>query len=125
MGTTGGKNNFWRGWDLYLDDQNFINLRLVSALPGNLIHIKSKDSILKNNWTHLSFSYDGLGKADGTNLFVNGSKIKNLLIRMQWYFHVPSKTLICNIKKPLLDEEGNKMGAPQGHRTHSTALCKR
>ena len=80
MGTTGGKNNFWRGWDLYLDDQNFINLRLVSALPGNLIHIKSKDSILKNNWTHLSFSYDGLGKADGTNLFVNGSKIKNQVL---------------------------------------------
>ena len=80
MGTTGGKNNFWRGWDLYLDDQNFINFRLVSALPGNLIHIKSKDSILKNNWTHLSFSYDGLGKANGANLFVNGSKIKNQVL---------------------------------------------
>jgi len=80
MGTTGGKNNFWRGWDLYLDDQNYINFRLISALPGNLIHIKSKDSILKNNWTHLSFSYDGLGKANGANLFVNGSKIKNQVL---------------------------------------------
>jgi len=77
MGTTGEKNNFWRGWDLFLDDQNYINFRLISALPGNLVHIKSKDSILKNNWTHLSFSYDGLGKANGLDLYVDGAKIKN------------------------------------------------
>ncbi|MEO2148037.1 MAG: DUF1553 domain-containing protein, partial [Flavobacteriaceae bacterium] len=77
MGTTGEKNNFWRGWDLFLDDQNYINFRLISALPGNLVHIKSKDSILKNNWTHLSFSYDGLGKANGLDLYVDGDKIKN------------------------------------------------
>ena len=80
MGTTGEKNNFWRGWDLYLDDQNYINFRLVSALPGNLVHIKSKDSILKNNWTHLSFSYNGLGKANGLDLYVDGSKIKKEIL---------------------------------------------
>ena len=77
MGTTGGKNNYWRGWDLYLDDENYINFRLISSLPGNQVHIKSKDSILKNKWTHLSFSYDGSGKAEGINLYLNGSMIEN------------------------------------------------
>ena len=77
MGTTGGKNNYWRGWDLYLDDENYINFRLVSSLPGNQVHIKSKDSILKNKWNHLSFSYNGSGKAEGVNLYLNGSVIEN------------------------------------------------
>ena len=54
MGTTGGKNNYWRGWDLYLDDENYINFRLVSSLPGNQVHIKSKENILKNKWIHFT-----------------------------------------------------------------------
>ena len=88
MGTTGGKNNYWRGWDLYLDDENYINFRLVSSLPGNQVHIKSKDSILKNKWNHLSFSYNGSGKAEGVNLYLNGSVIEN-------------KTLVDNLYKTI------------------------
>ena len=30
LGTTGGKNNWWRGWDFYLDDKNYVNLRLIN-----------------------------------------------------------------------------------------------
>ena len=88
MGTTGGKNNYWRGWDLYLDDENYINFRLISSLPGNQVHIKSKDSILKNRLNHLSFSYNGSGKAEGVNLYLNGSVIEN-------------KTLVDNLYKTI------------------------
>lgn len=98
MGTTGDKNNYYRGWDLFLDDQNYINFRLVSALPGNLVHIKSSDSILKNNWTHLSFSYDGLGKANGVNLYVNGSKIKNEVLLDNLYKSI--KPVVWSWEKP-------------------------
>ena len=37
--TTGGKNSWWRGWDLILDDKNYLNLRLISSLPGDAIHV--------------------------------------------------------------------------------------
>ena len=40
--------------------------------PGNMIHLKSKDSIKVNEWTHFSFSYDGTGDAKGIKLFKNG-----------------------------------------------------
>ena len=75
MGTTGGKNNYWRGWDLKLDDKNQINFRLISSLPGNLIHIKTPDSIKTNNWYHIAFSYDGSGDSSGLNLYLNGEKV--------------------------------------------------
>lgn len=74
LGTTGEKNNFWRGWDFYLDSLNHINARLIHSLPHNYIHVRSKDSIKTNVWKHLAFSYDGSGRANGISLFINGNK---------------------------------------------------
>ena len=74
LGTSGEKNNFWRGWDFYLDSLNYLNARLIHSLPHNYIHIKSKDSIKTNEWKHVAFSYDGSGKAKGLSLFMNGKK---------------------------------------------------
>ncbi len=74
LGTSGNKNNFWRGWDFYLDSLNYLNVRLIHSLPHNYIHIKSKDSIKLNEWNHVGFSYDGSGKAKGLSLFINGNK---------------------------------------------------
>ncbi|WP_235298570.1 DUF1553 domain-containing protein [Portibacter marinus] len=65
MGTSGNKNNFWRGWDFFLDDQNRLNARLINSLPHNYIHSRSKDSIRLNEWTKVSFTYDGTGLAKG------------------------------------------------------------
>ena len=44
--------------------------------PGNMIHVRSKDSIQVNEWSHIAFSYDGTGKAGGINLFKNGEKFE-------------------------------------------------
>lgn len=74
MGTAGAKNNFGRGWELYLDDDNRLNLKITSAYPANYIHLQSKDSILLNSWTHVAFSYDGSGKAKGATLYMNGQR---------------------------------------------------
>jgi len=74
LGTSGEKNNFWRGWDFYLDSLNHLNARLIHSLPHNYIHIKSKDSITLDNWQHVAFSYDGSGKAKGLSLFIDGKK---------------------------------------------------
>ncbi|MGI9549931.1 MAG: DUF1549 domain-containing protein, partial [Aurantibacter sp.] len=76
LGTTGVKNNFWRGWDFYLDSLNHLNARLVHSLPHNYIQIKSQDSIKINEWRHVAFTYDGSGKAKGLSLYVDGIKVK-------------------------------------------------
>jgi hypothetical protein len=73
LGTTGGKNNWWRGWDFYLDDTNHLNLRLVNMSPGNMVHVRSKDSIKVDEWSHLAFSYNGTGKAKGITFYKNGN----------------------------------------------------
>lgn len=75
LGTTGEKNNFWSGWDFYLDSLNYLNARLIHSLPHNYIRVRSKDSIKINEWKHVAFTYDGSGKAKGLNLFIDGQPI--------------------------------------------------
>jgi hypothetical protein len=72
LGTSGDKNNFWRGWDFYLDSLNHLNARLIHSLPHNYIHVRSKDSVTTNQWHHVAFAYDGSGKAKGLSLFLDG-----------------------------------------------------
>ncbi|MEZ5043631.1 MAG: DUF1553 domain-containing protein [Saprospiraceae bacterium] len=74
MGNTGSKGVFWRGWDFILDSLNRPSLRLIHALPHDLIQVRIHDSIPVNQWTHLAFSYDGMGKAKGIQLYVNGEQ---------------------------------------------------
>ncbi len=75
MGTSGEKNNFWRGWDFYLDSLNHLNARLIHSLPHNYIQIRTKDSVKINQWKHVAFTYDGSGKAKGLDLFIDGEKV--------------------------------------------------
>jgi len=72
VGNAGEKNNFWRGWDFYLDTLNRVATRLIHSLPHNYIHNRSQETIPLNTWTHVAFTYDGSGKAEGIQLFVNG-----------------------------------------------------
>lgn len=77
MGTSGQKNNFWRGWDIYLDQSNRLNFRFIHSLPHNYIHIVSQDSLNTDQWYHVFFTYDGSGKAAGARLYINGIPITN------------------------------------------------
>ncbi len=72
MGTAGQKNNFWRGWDFYLDSSNRLNFRFIHSLPHNYLHVVSKDSVSTDEWVHAFFTYDGSGKAEGAKLYLNG-----------------------------------------------------
>jgi len=84
-GTTGGKNNWWRGWDFYLDGQNRLNLRLINMAPGNMIHIQSDVAIPKQQWKHVAFRYDGSGKANGASIFVDGQAVATTTLIDQLY----------------------------------------
>ena len=105
--TTGGKNSWWRGWDLTLDDKNHLNLRLISSLPGDAIHVKSIDSLTVNNWHHIAFSYDGSGNSAGINLFLNGEKIKEKLI----FNNLKKSILPVSSSGIYLQEKALKIGA--------------
>jgi hypothetical protein len=74
IGTTGGKNNWWRGWDFYLDGNNNLNFRLINIAPGNMVHVKTDLSIPIEQWTHVAFSYNGSGEANGIKIYVNGKE---------------------------------------------------
>ncbi len=74
LGTSGQKNDFWRGWDIYLDNENYINMRLINVLPSNLIHVKSDLIIEKDTWNHVTFSYNGSAKSSGVRIFINGKE---------------------------------------------------
>ncbi|MCW5515844.1 DUF1553 domain-containing protein [Muriicola sp. Z0-33] len=76
LGTSGEKNNFWRGWDFYLDSLNHVNARLIHSLPHNYIHVRSKDAIKTNEWKHLAFTYGGSGKAQDLKLFIDGQAVE-------------------------------------------------
>ncbi len=72
IGTVGDKNQFWRGWELFLDVDNHPTVRLIHSPPHNYLEVKSKAKIPLDQWTHIVFSYNGTGKAEGVTLFVNG-----------------------------------------------------
>ena len=78
IANSGGKNDLWRGWESYLDDQNRLNVRLINVTPSNLIHVRSVDSLALNEWQHLTVTVDGSGKAEGVHLYRNGKEIEKV-----------------------------------------------
>lgn len=76
MGTTGGKNNWWRGWDFYLDGTNHLNFRLINIAPGNMVHVKTKQTLSIEEWNHLAFTTNGSGKASGIQIYINGKQVE-------------------------------------------------
>ena len=85
----------WRGWELYLDDQNRVNLRLINVLPTNLIHVRSIDSISKDDWHHIAFTTDGSGEAKGIRFYKDGEPIEKV-------------SLIDNLYKSILPTKRDK-----------------
>ncbi|MEZ4829504.1 MAG: DUF1553 domain-containing protein [Bacteroidia bacterium] len=75
MGTTGSKNNFWRGWELTLDPEGHAQVKLIHSLPHNYIHLRSEEVVPLNEWTHVLFTWDGRGDATGLELYINGKSV--------------------------------------------------
>ena len=74
IGNAGNKNNYWRGWDFYLDTANYLEARLIHSLPHNYVHVRSQEPISVDTWTHVAMTWDGSGKAEGLELFIAGKK---------------------------------------------------
>lgn len=76
VGNSAQKGTFWRGWDFGLDSLNRLSLRLIHALPHDMIAVQTIDPIPNKEWTFVAFSYDGSGKAAGVKLFIKGQEQK-------------------------------------------------
>lgn len=101
FGNIGNKNTYWRGYELFLDSLNQINLQLIHALPHNAIKITG-DAIPSKEWTQVTFSYNGSGKARGLNLFINGKKSRKQVEKDNLYKSIlPINTSYKPINKAL------------------------
>lgn len=67
--------NAARGWDV-----EFHGLRpsvhLIHRWPEDVIHIQADQDLPADAFSHLTFTYDGSGKAEGLRLYVNGTLAK-------------------------------------------------
>lgn len=75
VGNIGDKNSGWRGWLFFIDSLNRPGLELVSNLSQNYIHVLARESLEVDQWTHLSFTYDGSARASGIRIFVGGNAL--------------------------------------------------
>ena len=75
LGTAGQKNQRWCGWEFDLDGRNRLVVRLIHALPGNLIDVRTEAPIPVGEWSHVAFTYDGSGRASGIRCYVDGAAV--------------------------------------------------
>lgn len=75
-GTDAGFN----GWDLTIVDGH-LEARLYRVWPGNGIGVRSVEPIPSGEIVRITQTYDGSGKAEGFDLFVNGQPLETEILR--------------------------------------------
>jgi len=63
----------YQGYDLLLRD-NRLNFRLSHSFPHDAISVLSADKVPKGVWNHVTVTYDGSSRADGTAIWLNGKR---------------------------------------------------
>ncbi len=63
-----------RGYSLYLEE-NKPKFVIAHSWPTNAIQVKAKAPIPEKEWSNITISYDGFGKASGVHLYLNGNEI--------------------------------------------------
>lgn len=71
-----GVMNGYRGWNVIREKDGRIRLTISHVWPENAIEVQTVSAFPMNKWTQLGFTYDGLSKASGLKLFINGEQAK-------------------------------------------------
>jgi hypothetical protein len=90
----------YRGFDLLFADEHF-QVHLASALPDDVLQVRTKDKFSRNQWFHVLVTYDGSAKAAGLKVYVNG-RIRDL------------ETEKDNLTGPVTNQEPLRIGARNG-----------
>lgn len=73
-----------RGYELVLEHgRPFFGL--IHFWPGNAIGVRAKSSLLTNEWSHVTVTYDGSSRAAGINLYLNGTRMEREIVRDNLY----------------------------------------
>jgi len=68
---TGGTDVGFCGFDLMLEN-GFLTARVMRAWPGNAVAVQTLKPLPKGTWTHIGWTWDGSGRADGLKLYLDG-----------------------------------------------------
>ncbi|MEQ8217045.1 MAG: DUF1553 domain-containing protein [Arenibacter sp.] len=63
-----------KGYSMFLEN-NRPKFIMAFSWPTNAIQIKAKEEIPVRQWTNIAVTYDGLGKANGLHMYLNGKEI--------------------------------------------------
>lgn len=63
-----------KGYSMFLEN-NHLKFIIAFSWPTNAIEVVSKQPIQKNEWSNISISYDGSGKASGIKIYNNGKQV--------------------------------------------------
>jgi hypothetical protein len=69
-----------RGYQLLIEDGK-LSVGLIHFWPGNAIGIKAREPLALNQWTHVTFTYDGSSRASGVALYVDGTRAAADVVR--------------------------------------------
>nr|MBA3481177.1 DUF1553 domain-containing protein [Pirellulales bacterium] len=70
----------FNGFDLLLEDGALV-FRMYRVWPGNAIGVRSREPIAKDQWQHITATYDGSSRAAGLKLYLNGVELSTLVLR--------------------------------------------
>jgi hypothetical protein len=62
----------FRGWNIFRDADGSMRVTLSHVWPDNSIEVKTVNKFPLKQWTQIAFTYDGLSKAEGLKVYVNG-----------------------------------------------------
>ena len=63
-----------KGYSLHLEN-NHPKFIMAKSWPTNAIQVKTKHPITEKEWSKITISYDGLGKAEGVKIYINGKEV--------------------------------------------------
>ncbi len=63
-----------KGYSMHLEN-NHLKFIMARSWPSNAIQVKTKNPIAEKEWSHITVSYDGLARAEGVHIYVNGKEV--------------------------------------------------
>ena len=100
LGISGELGNAWKGWDFFLDEGSRLNLRLIGFWPQCYLQVTSLIPLTKEQLHHVMFAYDGLGRAKGVRLYIDGREVE-------------CSIAYDNLYRSIVHEWGKQEGWPQ------------
>jgi hypothetical protein len=65
------ESNAYRGWDVFVQGRR-IAMHLVHSFPDDALKVVAKNQLKPDEWTLVSVTYDGSGKAEGVKIYYDG-----------------------------------------------------